>query len=243
MAQRGKKAAGVELDALALREATCAWQQSLESVGVFLDSSNAATLHQLEQRCRAEGWTKSQVEEFLESSPGRCTFVLLELRVPELRDVVQVVGRHPHAFFRYGAMLAEIGVALVEEQRWISRPIETGEIPPLVFGRVIRKRTSARCSLLPPGDDLDFSCFITAMSACMVAIPAERVFRAARTSARVGSAMVGAAAAEIGDGGELGWWWAAAAVEDCEERVGEDRRDTLSSASMPNVAGPRLRKS
>ena len=139
-------------------------------------------------------------------------------------------------------MLAEIGVALVEEQQWISRPVETGEIPPLVFGRVIRKRTSARCSPLPPGDDLDFSCFITAMSACMVAISAERVFRAARTSARVGSAMVGAGAAEIGDGGE----WAAAAVEDCEERVGEDRRDLdtrLSSASTPNVAGPRLRKS
>jgi hypothetical protein len=54
--------------------------------------------------------------------------------------------------------------------------------------------------------------------------------------------MVGAGAAEIGDGGE----WAAAAVEDCEERVGEDRRDLdtrLSSASTPNVAGPRLRKS
>jgi len=58
--------------------------------------------------------------------------------------------------------------------------------------------------------------------------------------------MVGAGAAEIGDGGEWGWWWAAAAVEDCEERVGEDRRDLdtrLSSASTPNVAGPRLRKS
>jgi hypothetical protein len=35
--------------------------------------------------------------------------------------------------------------------------------------------------------------------------------------------MVRAGAAEVGDGGKLGWWWAAAVEEDCVERVGEDR--------------------
>jgi hypothetical protein len=49
VAQRGKKTACVELDALALHEATHARQQGLEPVGVFLHGPGATTLHQIEQ--------------------------------------------------------------------------------------------------------------------------------------------------------------------------------------------------
>ena len=65
----------------------------------------------------------------------------------------------------------------------------------------------------------------------------DRVLRDARTSARVGSAMVGdwwKGAAEVGDVGGVGFW-GPAAVEDWSEWAGEDRRNPtrLSRASNP----------
>ena len=75
MAQGRKKAAGVELDTLALVEPTCAWQQRLEPVGVFLHGPSAATFRQLEQGRRTERWPEAKVEEILEASPWRCTLV------------------------------------------------------------------------------------------------------------------------------------------------------------------------
>jgi hypothetical protein len=84
VAQRWKKAAGVELDALALVELTRAWQQSLKHVGVFLHGPGAATLRQLEEGHRAERWPETKVEEVLESSPWRRSLVFLQLDVPQL---------------------------------------------------------------------------------------------------------------------------------------------------------------
>ena len=69
MAQRWKKAADVELDALALVELTRAWQQSLKHVGVFLHGPGAATLRQLEEGRQAERWLETKVEEVLETTP------------------------------------------------------------------------------------------------------------------------------------------------------------------------------
>ena len=75
MAQGRKKAAGVELNALALVERTHARQQRLDPVGVFLHGSSAATFRPLKQGRRTERWPEAKVEEILEASPWRCTLV------------------------------------------------------------------------------------------------------------------------------------------------------------------------
>jgi hypothetical protein len=128
MTQRWKKAAGVELDALALVEPPRAWQQSPKPVGVFLHGPGAATLRQLEEGRRAERWLETKVEEVLESSPWRRSLVFLQLDVPQLRDILQIVGGHPNALLRHGALLAKIGLTFVEEEHRIGLAIEAGEV-------------------------------------------------------------------------------------------------------------------
>jgi hypothetical protein len=128
MALRWKKAAGVELDALALVEPPRAWQHSLKPVGVFLHGPDAAILRQLEEGRRAERWPETKVEEVLESSPWRRSLVFLQLDVPQLRDVLQILGGHPHALLRHGALLAKIGFTFVEEEHRIGLAIGAGEV-------------------------------------------------------------------------------------------------------------------
>jgi len=74
------------------------------------------------------GGPKRKVEEVLESSPWRRTLVVLQLDVPQLRDVLQIVGGHPHALFRHGALLAKIGFAFVDEEHRIGLAIEAREV-------------------------------------------------------------------------------------------------------------------
>ena len=141
VAERRQESAGEELDALPLVQPARSRQEGLEAVGVLLHGPCAPASCELEQRCGAKGRPEPKVQEFLKSPPGRRAVVLLELRVPELRDVVQVVGRHPHALFRHGSMLAEVRLALVEEKHQISRAVEAGKIPLLMLGRMVRERT------------------------------------------------------------------------------------------------------
>ena len=84
-------------------------------VGV-LHRARAPALGELEERGRTEKWPEAQVQELLEAPPRRSTLVFQELSVPELRDVVQVVGRHADALLSHGTMVAEVRLEFVEEE-------------------------------------------------------------------------------------------------------------------------------
>jgi hypothetical protein len=53
---------------------------------------------------------------------------LLYLDEPQLGDVVEVVGGHPHAFLVNDALLMEVGLTPVEEHQWISFAIILWEV-------------------------------------------------------------------------------------------------------------------
>jgi hypothetical protein len=160
--------------------------------------------------------------------------VFLQLDVPQLRDVLQIVGGHPDALLRHGVLLAKIGFTLVDEEHRVGLAIEAGEVEFLNLGGQSRSRG---CSSWPPpplSDEDDLS-FMVAMSAFTVDSSDWNDFIISMRSLMVGSVIVvewSVEAVEVdGDGEGL-------------ERVGEDLRDTdtrLSSASAPNDAGPRLR--
>jgi hypothetical protein len=53
---------------------------------------------------------------------------LLYLDEPQLGDVVEVVGGHPHAFLVDDALLMEVGLTSVKEHQWISFAIILWEV-------------------------------------------------------------------------------------------------------------------
>jgi hypothetical protein len=121
-----------------LVETIGAREKGLESICIFFHGPCAPALCELVQRGRSEGRPKPQVEEVLESSPGRRALVLLELDVPQLRDVLQVVRGHPHAFLRHGALLAEVRLALVDEKHEIGLAVVAWEVQLVEFGWAIQ---------------------------------------------------------------------------------------------------------
>jgi hypothetical protein len=137
VAHRREETALVQLDALALLEATRAGQESLEPVGVILHRPRAAALHQLEQGRRSER-PEPKVEQFFETRPRWHALVLLELNVPGLGDILQVVRRHPHALLCHGALLEKVRFALVDEDHRIRLVVVAGEIQFLESRRALK---------------------------------------------------------------------------------------------------------
>jgi len=68
------------------------------------------------------------MEELLEVAPGRGPLVLLDLVVPQLGAILQVIGCHPHLLFLHDALLMEIGVAAIEKDQRIRLAIKAREI-------------------------------------------------------------------------------------------------------------------
>jgi hypothetical protein len=80
-----------KLDALALLQSAGARQQGLESVLVFLHGSRPAAGRELEQWCGTEGRTVAEIQELLEPIPGRDPFCLLDVDIPQLRPILQII--------------------------------------------------------------------------------------------------------------------------------------------------------
>jgi hypothetical protein len=99
--------------------------------------SRTPALGELKQRRRAEGRPKLQVEEVLETAPAWCALVLLQLDIPQLGHVFEVVGGHPNLLLRHGALLMEIGLTTVDEDERIRLAIETWKVHLLEPGRPI----------------------------------------------------------------------------------------------------------
>jgi hypothetical protein len=100
----------------------------MKAIGVLLHGPCTPALGELEQRSRSQGRPKLQVQELLETPPWWRALVLLELDVPELRDVLQIVRGHPHALLRHGALLTKIGFTLVDEEHRIGLAVIAGKI-------------------------------------------------------------------------------------------------------------------
>jgi hypothetical protein len=128
VAQRRKQTTSVQLDTLDLIKPTRTSKEGLEAVRVVLHGPRASALGELKQRRRAEGWPKSHVEEVLEAAPARCSFILLQLDVPQLGHVLEVVGSHPYPLLRHGSLLMEIGLTTVDEDQRIRLAIVAQEI-------------------------------------------------------------------------------------------------------------------
>jgi hypothetical protein len=60
-------------------------------------------------------------------APRRSTLVYLDLDIPQLRPVLQVVGRHPH-FLLHDPLLVEVGLAAVDEDEGVGLAVVSREI-------------------------------------------------------------------------------------------------------------------
>jgi hypothetical protein len=110
------------------------------------------------------------------------------LDVPELRDDLQIVRGHPHAFLCRGALLAKIRFTLVDEEHRIGLAVVAGKIQFLESwggGQSRSRGPSGRPPASLSTDEADFF-FIASMSAFMVFISVMD-FNISITSAMVGS--------------------------------------------------------
>ena len=105
--------------------------------------------------------------------------------VPELRDVVQVVGRHPHALLGHGTMVTKVGFELVEEEQWVGK---RGKSHFLGCGGRSRSRVASERQSSLSADETGLS-FKAARSTLTAVISVVTVFKDSRRSARVGSLM------------------------------------------------------
>ena len=85
----------------------------------------------------AEGRTVAKMEELLEVAPGRGPLVLLDLVVPQLGAILQVIGCHPHLLFLHDSLLMKIGVAVIEKDQRVRLAIKVREIHLLEFWRPV----------------------------------------------------------------------------------------------------------
>ena len=126
MTQRRKEAASVELDLLDLVKPTCTGKECLEPIGV-LHRPGVPALRDLEQGSRSERRAEPQMEELLEPTPARRAFILLELDVPQLGHVFEVVRGHPD-LFRHGSLLVKVGLTSIDEDQWVAFAVEARKV-------------------------------------------------------------------------------------------------------------------
>lgn len=94
-AKRRLESSDEELNPLVLVQEPRAWEERLETVLVLLHGARAFARRQFAEWVGSEGRTVAEVEQILEAAPGRSTLVLLDLDVPHLCPVLQVVQGHP----------------------------------------------------------------------------------------------------------------------------------------------------
>jgi hypothetical protein len=127
-AQQRLKPRREKLHLLRLREVADAGKASFETLLVVHDRARALAGGEFAEGIRAQGGGKAQMEELGEAPPGRCSFVGLDLDVPELGCVFQVVGGHPQLFLLHDALLVEVRFAPVDEDEGVRLAVELGEI-------------------------------------------------------------------------------------------------------------------
>jgi hypothetical protein len=125
--ERRKVAAREQLDPLRLVEGAGAGKKRLEMVLILRDGANATTIYKFEEGSSAERRTIAQAEQLREPAPRRSTLVRLDLDVPHLRPVLQVVGGHPDLLFLHDPLLVEVGLTAVDEDEGINLAVVPGK--------------------------------------------------------------------------------------------------------------------
>jgi hypothetical protein len=116
------------LDPLCLIEGSYTWKERLEAVLIVHDGPRAAAISQLEERRGAERRVVAQIEQLLEPAPRWSTLVRLDLYIPHLHLVLQVVGCHPDLLLLHDALLMEVGFTAVDEDERIGFTIVPGKV-------------------------------------------------------------------------------------------------------------------
>jgi len=134
-AERGKQTVGEELYPLPLLQQTRAGQERLKAILILRDGSGAATVRQLEEGRCSERRAISQIDQLLEAAPRWRTLVRLDLDVPHLRPVLQVVGGHPDLLLLlHDAQLVEVGLPTINEDEGISLAVVPWKVHLLELG-------------------------------------------------------------------------------------------------------------
>ena len=126
-AERWKEPAREQLHPLRLFQGTGAGKKRLEAILILRDSARATAIRQFEEGSSAERGAVAQVEQFLEPAPRWRTLVRLDLDVPHLRPVLQIVGGHPDLLLR-DALLMKIILTTIDKRQWIGLAVVFGKI-------------------------------------------------------------------------------------------------------------------
>jgi hypothetical protein len=107
-AKRWLETSGEQLNPLHLSKRTSTRDERLEPILILGDRARAPPFSQFGQRGSAQRWPITQVQQLLEATPGRGALVRLDLDVPHLRALLQVIGGHPDLLLLHDSLLMEI---------------------------------------------------------------------------------------------------------------------------------------
>jgi hypothetical protein len=137
VAERRKEPPREKLNPLVLIQRPGAWEESLKAILVLLDGARAPARSEFEQRGGAQGRTEAKVEEILEAAPARGALIILDLDIPHLGALLQIIRSHPYLFLLHDPLLTEVRLASVDEDQRIGLAVIAREIHLLKPGRAV----------------------------------------------------------------------------------------------------------
>jgi hypothetical protein len=114
-AERRLETSGEQLNPVCLGKWTSPREERLEPILILGDHTRAPAFSQFGQRGSTQRWPITQVQQLLEATPERGALVCLDLDVPHLRTLLQVVGGHPDLLLLHDSLLMEIRLTAIGE--------------------------------------------------------------------------------------------------------------------------------
>jgi hypothetical protein len=127
-AERRLETLGEQLNPLPLGKQTSTREERLEPILILGDRASALAFSQFGQRGRAQRWPITQVQQLLEATPRQGALVRLDLGVPHLCALLQVVGGHPDLLLLHDPLLMEIRLTAIGEDQRINFSVIAGKV-------------------------------------------------------------------------------------------------------------------
>jgi hypothetical protein len=127
-AERRLETLGEQLNPLPLGKQTNTREERLEPILILGDRVSALAFSQFGQRGRAQQWPIMQVQQLLEATPRQGALVRLDLDVPHLCALLQVVGGHPDLLLLHDPLLMEIRLTAIGEDQRIIFSVIAGKV-------------------------------------------------------------------------------------------------------------------